>query len=792
MITILFLACNPPGTEQLAIDEESRAIDKSLRSAEYRDVFDIKSHLAVRVSDLQELFLRHKPNIVHFSGHGSPSSEIVLQDDTGMEFTVPPEALSNLFSQFGDDIHCVVLNACYSRTQAEAIAEHVDCVIGMDDTITDKAAIVFSSAFYQALGYGRDIQSAFDLACNQIQIKGLGEHKIPQLLPQNANVNNIILQPIESHDEVTEIQVQIADNLPSRETIAVDFIGRKEELSILGDWLKNPEAKLWVLAGYGGKGKTAVAYQFGINVKNQSIEKYHIIQWLSAKRRRFIEGTIVYIDNPDFTDLETAIDKLLNGYGFGDETLKPIDEKKAIILDLLTQLPALLIVDDVDSLEVEAEDAISFFTLEVTKTPSKILLTSRRSLFGLGGVTTQIEGFSRREGIIFAKSRIDLFRLNPKPFAPYLEKIVKITDGSPLYIEELLRLCSMGVGIKEAIETWDGVDGDSARAYSLKREFELLGDSAKHVLLACCLNRMPLSVEEITVITGINREVVLTAVNEIERLFLLPKPTVIKEAPRFDVNINTRSLVIEVMKDSELYKKVNVNVRRLSGEIQMSGKRKAEISEYLKHSSTLMELGLFGEAEDVLKEGLKKNQEDPDILAQLGKIYARWKPSPRLTDAKNSFKRAAELKCLQEDMYHHWWSLECKNQEWTAAVEAGERGLEQFPDSWILKYRAGYAHSRLGNNLKHQFQRDRARYQLNRARTLLINALNSINLPDLDPYETEIHSDILKCLVINSETLRHIGDVKVFLKQWLNDHPDDDEATKQKVRLEQKFDIQIA
>ena len=150
---------------------------------------------------------------MHFSGHGSPSSEIVLQNDTGTEFTVPPEALSNLFSQFSDNIHCVVLNACYSRTQAEAIAEHIDSVIGMDDTITDKAAIVFSSAFYQALGYGRSIQSAFNLACNQIQMKGLDEHGIPQLLSQNVNVDNIILQPIESHDEVTEIQVQIATTL---------------------------------------------------------------------------------------------------------------------------------------------------------------------------------------------------------------------------------------------------------------------------------------------------------------------------------------------------------------------------------------------------------------------------------------------------------------------------------------------------------------------------------------------------------------------------------------------------
>lgn len=788
MIKILFLACNPLGTERILIDEEARVIDKSLRSADHRDTFEIQTHWAVRASELQELLLRHQPNIVHFSGHGTTSDGIILQDDLGKAYSVPIDALSSLFSQLSEDIHCVVLNAYYSKAQAEVIAEHIDCVVGMNDTITDQAAISFSSAFYLALGYGRDVKSAFGLACGQIHLKGFDEHNTPVFITNKKDIDKIILEPFDD-SELKEVRPQIEDTLPSRETIAVDFIGRQRELSILEDWFNEPESKIWVLAGDGGKGKTAIAYEFAVQKRNQSPADYHIILWLSAKRRRFVEGIVVYIDDPDFIDLDTAIDKLLDGYGFGVESKKPLEEKKQIVIELLTKLPAILIVDDIDSLEGEAENAIAFFTQEVTRTPTKVLLTSRRSLFGYGGVTTQIAGFSRNEGISFGKSRINLFGLNPRPIAPYLERITRITDGSPLYIEELLRLCKVGVGIKEAIEAWDGVEGNVARAYSLNREFDMLGENAKQVLLACCLNRRPSTIAEIEVITGLKKNPVLSAVEEIERLFLLPKPTIIKEAPRFDININTRSLILDVMRDSDLYHKLDVNVKRLSGEIRITGKRRKEISEYLKHSSTLMQLGLLKDAESILKDATGKYQEDPDILAQFGKMYAHWKPVARINEAKHSFNRAAVLKCSQEDMYHHWWSLECRSQEWSKAVEAGESGIKQFPKSWILKYKAGYAHSRLGGNLRSQFQRDRARYQLIRAKSLLIEALVSVKLDELDHYEHEIHSDILRSLVITTGILGHTKDTRKYLLQWLNDHPDDLQAIQYRERLKEKLNL---
>jgi hypothetical protein len=51
----------------------------------------------------------------------------------------------------------VVLNACYSDVQADALCSVVDCVIGMTGAIHDDAARSFAMSFYRALGSRRSV-----------------------------------------------------------------------------------------------------------------------------------------------------------------------------------------------------------------------------------------------------------------------------------------------------------------------------------------------------------------------------------------------------------------------------------------------------------------------------------------------------------------------------------------------------------------------------------------------------------------------------------------------------------
>lgn len=180
---ILFLAANPRETNQLGLDVEIRTIDERLRLAEYREKFDLVSHWAVRTSDLTGLLLRHKPHIVHFSGHGSSKGKIILEDNAGQAKEVSAAALSRLFRTLKDNIRCVVLNACYSATQAEAISQEIDFVVGMSRAVADDAAVRFAAGFYSALGFGRTVQTAFDLGVAEIELEleGLGQEDIPKI-----------------------------------------------------------------------------------------------------------------------------------------------------------------------------------------------------------------------------------------------------------------------------------------------------------------------------------------------------------------------------------------------------------------------------------------------------------------------------------------------------------------------------------------------------------------------------------------------------------------------------------
>jgi CHAT domain-containing protein len=178
---ILILAANPKFTSPLRLDEEVREIDAGLQRAKKREQFELKQQWAVRVRDVHRALLDFKPQIVHFSGHGAGDEGLALEDGTGQIQFVNAEALAGLFELFANKVECVVLNACYSEVQAEAIVKHIPYVIGMNKAIGDKAAIEFAVGFHDALGAGESVEFAYQLGCNAIRLAGIAEHLTPKL-----------------------------------------------------------------------------------------------------------------------------------------------------------------------------------------------------------------------------------------------------------------------------------------------------------------------------------------------------------------------------------------------------------------------------------------------------------------------------------------------------------------------------------------------------------------------------------------------------------------------------------
>jgi len=208
-IKILVLAANPVNMAHLRLDEEIRSIQTELKQAKYRDRFELVSQGAVRVEDLSGALLDHKPQIVHFAGHGqgsltsigspslansaddqrkatlvsttSASEGLMFVDSQGKATLVSNDALAGLFKEFQEYVKCVVLNACYSETLAKAIHQYINCVVGMNHAIGDQAAIKFATGFYKTLMAGEHFERAYNLARNGLDLANIPESLTPML-----------------------------------------------------------------------------------------------------------------------------------------------------------------------------------------------------------------------------------------------------------------------------------------------------------------------------------------------------------------------------------------------------------------------------------------------------------------------------------------------------------------------------------------------------------------------------------------------------------------------------------
>jgi hypothetical protein len=179
--TVLILAANPKGTSRLRLDEEVREIDAGLQRSGRRDQFNLVQRWAVRPRDVYRAMLDFKPQIVHFCGHGAVNGGLALEAEAGEVQLVDAEALAGLFELFSVQLECVLLNACYSEVQANAISQRVDYVIGMNQAIGDRAAINFAVGFYDALGAGESFDFAYKIGCKAIHLydNGIPEHLTP-------------------------------------------------------------------------------------------------------------------------------------------------------------------------------------------------------------------------------------------------------------------------------------------------------------------------------------------------------------------------------------------------------------------------------------------------------------------------------------------------------------------------------------------------------------------------------------------------------------------------------------
>nr|WP_088894923.1 tetratricopeptide repeat protein [Leptolyngbya ohadii] len=516
---ILFLAAQPTSTARLRLDEEIREIEAGLQRSKYRDRFHLKQQWAVRSRDLQRAMLDHQPQIVHFSGHGvgqataqegqvleetrklvpvdrlEPAEEgLILEDQTGQPQLVTTEALAALFELFRESVECVVLNACYSERQAQAIAQHIPYVIGMNQAIADKAAIEFSVAFYDAIGAGKDIKFAFDLATVAIKMTGINQDHIPVLIthrPDRPPVSTTATIAFSTYNPQT-------------------FTGREAETGAICEQLRRG-CRIIAIVGMTGVGKTTLAER-AIDQLAQDEETLPYVRFSLDDRSI---GT-------DFSSSGAALLREL-----GEElTLEDQQDPTNLVSHIVSRLqshPCRLQIDSMERLlKGNEQDGWSEFcdplwlslfqrVLSTNQMASQLILTTQDipgDLEGMGDRFNQfwfcqtLQGLSQQE-------QLDLFqKLGLRDDQERLKRIGQFYDGHPLVLQVIADEIKQRPFNGNVQSYWDRYGEefeaatpqgkvDRSRTFRtrvrqrVEQTIESLPDTAKQLLCACSVFRRP-------------------------------------------------------------------------------------------------------------------------------------------------------------------------------------------------------------------------------------------------------------------------------------------------------------
>ena len=179
-ITVLFMAAAPDDKIYVNVVKEGTEIQQTLDGQ--RDKFQFFHILGITKDHFLDDLERYRPNILHFSGHGTESSSLVFQD--GDELS--SEQLEKTFQSLPFKISVVFLNACYSKHQARSISKYVDYIIGMKKAVSDEAAIIFSSKFYKSLLKNINYKEAYTDAIAYLSYYLESESSIPKLITSHG------------------------------------------------------------------------------------------------------------------------------------------------------------------------------------------------------------------------------------------------------------------------------------------------------------------------------------------------------------------------------------------------------------------------------------------------------------------------------------------------------------------------------------------------------------------------------------------------------------------------------
>ena len=476
-------------------------------------------------------------------------------------------------------------------------------------------------------------------------------------------------------------------HLPPIDDFFTEFVGRPNQLDELSRWLESDRRQILVW-GYGGSGKSALAYKFARDVRDSGSSSLDAVCWVSAKREEYRAGSVRKLA-ADFSDKTSFVQSVWSAlYGVdGDSDQVGSSE----LLAELKKTPILLVVDDFDTVSTDDDD-LGEFLLDLRATSAKIVYTSRHR--GEFIRNLEVPPFDDEELQEFVSLKALEYDTDPEQLVKRLPGIRQVTDGYPLFVDDLVRHAAV-VGVARAMETWSQRKGDAAREYALKRQAEYLGGSCGEVMVALSVANRALFLQEISSIAGLTDEDTQAGLDGLLRWRMVSKRMEDgSSAPLYRMGPNTIRLVQQTYREDVRRGTYSAAFRALTGERVPESKRRA-IAKIVAETQEIQRTASFERAREFLEGSMVGELKDsPDLYGILGWLCARESGDGFEGAARRAFEKAHELGARKADTYYHWAMMEKGCGRWRECEEVCQHGVGRCGSCQPLFYIAGYAASR--------------------------------------------------------------------------------------------------
>jgi hypothetical protein len=346
------------------------------------------------------------PHVVFLSGHGRFHGDahleekygvFLFEDETGDSLEVREEAVAEAF--VGTNVQAVVLSACESgKAASDALnngltrrlsAQGLPHVIGMRESVYDRAGILFARALCDELARGERVDAALKTARRAIQAPyqgaevmrreagtaaaeeiSYGQWSLPTLLSPRTETPlvdwNFPPQAVAMEQRLRQL---------SNVSLPLRFVGRRAELRrYKSGLLKNATRKL-LITGPGGQGKTSLAGKLALDLQKAG---WRVFAWSIRPENRW--GDFEF-------EMELALDPA-NAKKF--DHYRPRFEDAAarakFLLDLLVEQSGghlLLFLDNLETVQDDrslavTDPAVAAWLEAAQKNPSLTLLVTSR------------------------------------------------------------------------------------------------------------------------------------------------------------------------------------------------------------------------------------------------------------------------------------------------------------------------------------------------------------------------------------------------------------------------------